>query len=469
MTQTAWLGFSIDRNSGTPVFEQICAAIRDGAITGALEAGRKLPATRVFATEIGVSRSTVVTAYEQLVAEGYLEAVRGSGYRICAMGEVELSRKVDPVRPEADLAPRGFPLPFEAGHPDMQLFPHRQWAKAVARVCRVAPQSMLVGGSHLGNPDLRKAIAGHVAEWRGIDASPNQVIVTAGSTDGLEVCLRTLIGAGGTVALENPGYMPLRRFVEAQGMQATYMGIDGSGAEVPGDDSGARLAILTPSHQYPLGGAMSPNRRMEFIRWAERGDAWLIEDDYDSEFRYAGRPIPALAGFDHLNRTIYVGSFSKIFSNTLRLGYLVLPESLVTPVADTIRRFGAKASFMPQQALAEFIDKGEFYRHLRRMRRVYAERRKFLLARLAGWQEFGACVDHQAGMQLVFHLREGISDRDVEALAEEKGVIARALSRYAVGGQGYNGLMLGFCAYGEDDMAAALDVLEGCLREVAAG
>ncbi|MFA3917118.1 PLP-dependent aminotransferase family protein [Ruegeria sp. 2012CJ15-1] len=466
MKQCPWLAFSIDRSSRVPVFEQICTAIRERSIAGELIEGTKLPPTRVFATELGVSRSTVVTAYEQLVAEGYLNSLRGSGYTVCALGEVELSGQTPNIKssPQDDCAKVS--VPFEASQPDMRLFPHRQWAKSVARVCRTNPQAMLIGGGSFGNADLRQAIAEHVSEWRGIEASPHQIIVTAGSTDALEICMRSLINKGEIIGLENPGYLPMRRFADAQDLVSVFLNLDEHGARLPDPPATPRLVVLTPSHQYPLGGAMAPNRRLEFINWAETQDAWIIEDDYDSEFRYAGRPIPAMTGFDRLNRTIYVGSFSKIFSNSLRLGYVVVPETLLDQFRKTMKLLGQKASYMPQQALAEFMASGEFYRHLRRVRRIYGERRKFLLGKLSqDFSAFGSFFDHQAGMQVVLHLTSAFSDIDICHRAFDKGVVVQPLSRFSIGNPRHNGLIIGFCACSEEEMKPALAILKTCFSK----
>ncbi len=460
MKHTPWMAFSIDRQSSTPVFEQICETIRARAASGELPEGTKLPPTRVFATELGVSRSTMVTAYEQLVAEGYLSSVPGSGYSVCPMGAVELkaapSRSKNKVSKEEPASPN----PFRAGQPDMRLFPHAQWAKTVSRVCRTDPESMLVGGTVFGNPTLRKAVANHVSEWRGIEASQHQIIITAGSSDALEICIRTLAGRGDKIGLEDPGYLPLHNFVSALRLPATYLKIDRSGANLPKKDKNTKLVVLTPSHQFPLGGAMSPSRRLAFIQWAQDQDRWIIEDDYDSEFRYAGRPIPAMAGFDKLSRTIYIGSFSKLFSNSLRLGYMIVPDPLVELFRSTLTRYGVKASYMPQEALAAFIDTGEFYRHLRRMRRVYGERRKFLLERLAGeFKDYGSYVDHQAGMQIAFHLNKDFVDTRVVKHALSKGLAIPALSRFCFKTTSLNGLLLGYCGFTEEEMSTALATL----------
>ena len=212
---------------------------------------------------------------------------------------------------------------------------------------------------------------------------------------------------------------------------------------------------------------MSPRRRLEFIHWAEAQNAWLIEDDYDSEFRYAGRPIPAMAGFDKLSRTIYIGSFSKIFSNSLRLGYVIVPDPLVEMFKTTLDRFGVKASYMPQQALAEFIENGEFYRHLRRMRRVYGERRKFLLDRLAsGFQDYGSFQDHQAGMQVVFHLNHPYDDIDIAQRAKSNGLTTLAISQFCSENTSLNGLLLGFCGFSEEELNVGLATLSDVLNRL---
>lgn len=465
MIKTAWVGFSIDRTSPVPVFEQICSSFRAQAASGDLPAGTRMPATRVFATELGVSRSTIVTAYEQLVAEGYLRSLRGSGYTVCEMGPVELESRTAPIDHAGPVNKALAPVPFEAGLPDMRLFPHVQWAKTVSRVCRTDPQRMLMGETGPGNIDLRRAVADHVAEWRGIEAGPHQIIITAGAGDALEQCFRALADQGDAVGLEDPGYPPLQRYAAAAGLAPCPMPIDQDGAILNTQAAAARLIVLTPSHQFPLGGAMSPSRRLEFIHWAEQNNRWIVEDDYDSEFRYAGRPIPAMAGFNRLRRTIYIGSFSKIFSNSLRLGYLIIPEPLIDRFEAMGRQFGVKASYMPQQALAEFIARGEFYRHLRRMRRIYAERRKYLLDRLtADLADFGSFDDHQAGMQIAFHLDRQLVDSSISARAESDGISAAPLSRYGHGKSDLNGLLLGFCAFTPDEMNAALAVLKKILR-----
>jgi GntR family transcriptional regulator/MocR family aminotransferase len=463
MTQELGLLFTIDRSRKTPIFEQLCEVIRKLARTGTLKQGTRLPATRVLAEDLAVSRSTVVTAYEQLVAEGYLEGRRGAGYIACSIGAVELPdiKNSDNI-PALEVVPSV--MPFTPSHPDMRLFPYRHWAKNVARVCRTNPQAMLTGASSFGNLALRQMIANHVSEWRGLEVTPQQVIVTTGATEALNICFRTLTEKGQVVGIEDPGYKPILRFVISQGLTPVFLDIDKYGATVPEKQAKPHVVVLTPSHQYPLGGVMSPQRRWEYINWANTNNSWIIEDDYDSEFRYSGRPIPAMASFDKLNRTIYIGSFSKIFSNTLRLGYIIAPSSLIVPIRDTMDNYGLKAGLMPQQPLSEFIDSGDFYRHLRRVRKIYNERRKFLVHELAkNFSHFGKVQDHPAGMQLIFHLDKTLKDTEIAQRAKNIGIALEPLSESTMRNLDYNGFILGFCGYSQDEMSTALKRLHTLL------
>lgn len=470
------LAFAIDRNAKEPVFEQICAALRDRIVSKSLPEGCQLPATRGFAVDLGVSRSTVVTAYEQLVAEGYLNSRQGAGYRVCAIGEVELppAARIEkmsavPAAPSVQKPPESRRLrPFETGQPDMRLFPHKQWARTVARICRTRPRDLLEGANPIGHHALRQAIADHVFDWRGLRATPEQIIVTAGATDALDICMQALLRRGDPVGVEDPGYPPIRRFAERHGLPVVSLRIDGAGAEVPGDETFAKAVVLTPSHQHPLGGAMSAGRRREFIQWAAREDAWVIEDDYDSEFRFSGRPIPAMAGMDDLQRTVYVGSFSKIFSNSLRLGYAVAPLSVVADLQACLRGSAPRASWMPQAPLSDFMESGEFYRHLRRMRRIYGERHRHLQEALAReFSAFGSATDHHAGMQIVFHLREGLNDQAIVKAATENGLGCEALSSYAVAAKEVSGLVLGCCHMTLPEIDAGLATLQKTLQGIA--
>lgn len=432
-----------------PIYHQIYYSIRNKIHAGHWPEGHKLPPSRHYAIELGVSRTSVVSAFEQLKAEGYVSSRPGSGYfvnAISAMDNTKPSVENQHKALEQEATTNRLRPP---GSPDMRLFPHRQWAKCIAKVARTNPGSFVRSTHQFGNYRLRNAIARYLFDWRGISVNAEQILVTAGSIDALEICLRTLADDNACIGLENPGYPSLRSFVEHQGFKPHWLAVDSEGAVVPQVNSnGPAICVLTPSNQFPLGITLSANRRTEFLAWARKTRGWLVEDDYDSEFRYAGKPIPALTGFDQAHRSIYVGSFSKIFSSGLRLGFLVVPDGLTDRFTATLDQLPSKVSVAMQQALAEFIDSGEFYRHLRRVRRHYAERRKTLIDgindQLAAWLSF---ADNQAGMLLSAKLPEGYQDSDIAQQLQQFGVSVEALSNHYSNDQKEQGLLIGFCQY----------------------
>jgi GntR family transcriptional regulator/MocR family aminotransferase len=461
ISNLASIALNLQRDASQPLFVQLCDQIRTRIVRGQIGGKLPLPATRSLAAELAISRSTVVTAYEQLVAEGYIEGRRGSGYfvrELAGSDHAGASAKPSLVETTAFVPAGGSPL-THPGYPDNRLFPYRPWARSLARSARMTPEAMIVSESPFGDPHLRQSIANYLADWRGLDIQPQQVMVTAGSVDALETCIRTLTVRGDVVGLENPGYRPLRNLVKNQGMRIEWLGVGANGAELPRNPA-TRLAVVTPSHQFPLGGAMPANRRREYQQWANANDAWIIEDDYDSEFRYAGRPIPALASLDDSERTIYVGTFSKVFSVSLRLAYLIMPPALIGEFRQTLARFGVKAALPCQRALADFIDNGDFYRHIRRVRRIYADRRRLLLELLQ--RKLGRHVsfqDHQAGMQICILLASGLDDRAIAAQAQAQGVQVAPLSSHYGGGDAQQGLLLGFCPFDESEIRANVDAL----------
>ena len=461
----ASIALTLQRKSTQPLFVQLCEQIRVRIIRGQIDAGLRLPASRSLATELAISRSTVVTAYDQLVAEGYIEGRRGSGYFVRELAESKKPRRHarKPLTEKLSCLPGGGSPLTHPGYPDNRLFPYGKWARCLARSARLSPRAMIVSESPFGDPHLRQSIANYLADWRGLDIQAQQVMVTAGSVDALETCIRTLTAPGDVIGLENPGYLPLRNLVKNQGMHVEWLRVGTNGAELPRPSRHkppTRIAVVTPSHQFPLGGAMSANRRREYQQWANTHNSWIIEDDYDSEFRYAGRPIPALASLDDSDRTIYVGTFSKVFSVSLRLAYLIMPPALIPDFRQTLSRFGVKAALPCQRALADFIDNGDLYRHIRRVRRVYADRRRLLLElveqKLSAHASF---QDHQAGMQVTIKLRPGLDDRVIAAQAQHRGLQLSPLSAHYGDGVAQSGLLLGFCPYDHEEIHANVETL----------
>lgn len=467
MAETPLLSLKLDSQgeetrSGQTLSAGIYAALRERIVSGQLLPASRLPPSRKLAEELGVSRGTVVIAYEQLMAEGFAEGRTGSGVYVSQIGEVEniAANPGGPAGEHQAFSQTDHPRPFLPGQLDTRLFPYRDWARCVARVSRMSPQALINTDDAFGDTLLREQIRRYLYDWRGLSTSAAQILITAGAMEGLELCAKTLIHDKGSLWLENPGYPPLRNFADSMKIPIHWLERDAQGSLPPVVDEGAEspnLAVLTPSSQFPLGGAMPLARRNAFISWAATSDAWIIEDDYDSEFRYAGRPIPALAGLDQQQRTIYVGSFAKVFSNGLRLGFLVIPNDLVEPFRETLKRFGSKASAMPQRPLALFMQGGEYYRHIRRVRRIYSERRaqfiELLRTHLGNWVEFD---DHKAGMHITVRLPEHLPDHFIAKEAAKMGVTCVPLSGYYAGEEGGNGLVLGFCAYTPEEMESAM-------------
>ena len=472
MAKTPFLSFPLDKNTGKPIYMQICDVIRQQVIDGQLVPGRKLPSSRNYAIEIGVSRTSVVSAFEQLKAEGYLKSRQGSGYFVTRIGNLDKVGKFrtrNQSHSQADNWESSNPVKHPAAG-DMRLFPYRQWAQCVTRVARENPESLIQAVEPFGDRKLRESIAQYLFDWRGIEISPKQILVTAGSIDALEICVRTLIRDGDLIGLENPGYIPLRNFVQQEGFSPVWLCVDQDGARVPETKPKTRppkMVILTPSHQFPLGGAMSPGRRSDFISWAEKSNSWIIEDDYDSEFRYAGKPIPALTGLDWSGRSIYVGSFAKIFSTGLRLGFLVSPPELHDDFSRTLSRFTSRTSSSMQRVLSVFMDNGMFYRHLRRVRRIYAERRKTLIeclkSELSNLLTFD---DYHAGMQFVAKLPEVYDDNIVAQTAQKAGVVVSPLSGHFSGSKQQSGLLIDFCGYEDDQIVKNISALRKVLEQV---
>jgi len=434
--------------------------------TGALSCGDRLPSTRSLAGDLGIARSTIVGAYDQLVAEGYIEGRQGAGYFVCSINDFEPA--APPTVRVSTRAHDGFkmvpePRHFRPGQPDTRLFPRKAWGRTVSRLARSSPGLTFICEQSFGDRRLRAAIAEHLAQWRHISASPEQVVVTAGSSNALEICISALSSIAGAIGLENPGYPPLRRFVEELGLRVEWLSVDAHGAELP--KSNPDLVVLTPSRQFPLGMSMPLNRRLQYLEWAHRGDAWIIEDDYDSEYRYAGHPIPALAGLDTRDRTFYAGSFSKTISPDLRLGFLVLPAQLAEHAAAAIGRQASKASAMPQRALALFMESGEYHRHIRRSRRNYAERWSVLMAELRAHGETGFNVrSHESGLHVVIEFDDGRCDQQVARHAASLGLGPAPLSDYYTDSPDNTGLLIGFAAHQPEEIRQCMPALMRCLE-----
>jgi GntR family transcriptional regulator/MocR family aminotransferase len=463
--------------------------LRQSILRGELQPGSRLPSTRALAEERGVSRNTVLNAYEQLLAEGYVEARVGSGTCVARSLPEELltvrsherartgksacptlSRRGELLasNPGRPLSVPRRPRAFESGLPDAAAFPFRTWTRLMARQWRRPSYELLSYGDPAGYRPLREAIAAYVRTARAVRCDAEQVFIVSGSQQALDLTARLLIDPGDVALIENPGYPGARVALSAAGASLVALPVDADGADIArraGRAKNARLVFVTPSHQYPLGVTLSLRRRLALIEWASQRGAWIVEDDYDSEFRYRKKPLPSLQGLDAAGRVIYLGTFSKTLFPSLRLGFVVLPPELVDPFRRARAVVDGHSPVSEQAVLAEFIAGGHFARHIRRMRVLYEERQAVLVD--AARRELDGLLDVRpldGGMHLVGWLPEGADDVLVAERAAERGVYAVPLSRCSVGKAARPGLLLGYAALTPPQIREGVRRLASVLR-----
>ncbi len=466
----------VNRSSEVPLHRQVYDGFRKAILGGMLRPGQRVPSTRVLAVELGMSRLSVLTAYEQLLHEGYLEGRVGSGTYVCAVAPESRLR----AKPAAATRPstgkrtivspgrdEGGVRPFRMSLPALDQFPQALWGRIVARHAHRLTPAHLAYGDPAGLGALRIAIAAHLRTARAVNCEAENVLVTSGSQAGLRLSAAVLLERGDRVAIEDPCYPGARAAFTAAGAELVPIPVDEEGLDVAALATRQRIraVYVTPSHQYPLGFSMSASRRMALLDWAARHDAWIIEDDYDSEYRYVSRPLGALQGMDERNRTVYVGTFSKVLYPALRVGYLVVPPALWESFLDARDALDVFSPTLYQLALAEFIDEGHFARHLRRMRGIYQRRREALLEGLA--ENCAGLLDvlnADAGLHIATLLPADSDDRAVVRRMTARGLTANALSLCFMGPARTSGLLLGFGGFDEHTLIAATRTLAEVLR-----
>jgi GntR family transcriptional regulator/MocR family aminotransferase len=463
----------LDREAPTPLHRQLYDGLRSAILTGRLKPGARLPSTRQLATDLAVSRNTVLEAFTQLVAEGYLASAMGSGTRVSTtLPDHLLTARSQAVRKagrptEPRLSQRGQliagvppvpvtswrrPVAFYPGIPAYELFPTSLWRRLLVRHWADGhDRTLLDYGDPGGYAPLREAIADYLRTSRRVACEADQVIVVGGSQQGLDLAARVLLDPGAPVWAEDPGYPGARSVLTVAGARIVPVPVDVDGIDV---DEGLRrcpdprLIYVTPSHQYPLGYTMSLPRRLRLVDLAAKAEAWIIEDDYDAEFRYKDRPLPALQGLDDLGRVIYTGTFSKSLFPSLRLGYLVVPRALVDVFLTARALTDRHRPTLDQAVLADFLAEGHFLRHLRHLRATYAERQEVLLDALDRHLRGVMHVSpHPAGTHLIAWLPDGVSDSAIADLAAEEGMSAPPLSHWAIERDDTNALVLGYTGF----------------------
>ena len=468
----------LDARKKQPIFRQIYDGIRDAILTTRLAKGAPLPSSRELAKELNVSRMTVVNAFDQLIAEGYLASRRGSGTFVS--WELPEERQMVRFRPtptrtsvaakssaKSYLSKRGnfyrqqsewIPSiadqlkPFCPGVPALDEFPMEIWNKLGRQRQKQSSAEELSYGDPAGYRPLRKAISKYVQEYRGVRCDPDQVMIVAGTQQAIEVASKLLLDPGDEVLFEDPGYRTARCAIAANGGKIVPMPVDQQGADVESGfrrAPGARMIYVTPSHQYPMGVTMSIERRMELISWAQRNRSIIIEDDYDSEYRYAQHPIPSLQGLDSADQTIYIGSFSKVIFPALSMGYAIVPKPIASTFSAALGLVSRPPSKQNQIILYDFIRLGHFGRHLRRMRKIHQLRRTALIDSIE--QHLGdklQIIGADAGLHATARVLTKHNDSTLARRIDSLGVVIRNLSAYSYSKKNsHNGLIFGFaCA-----------------------
>lgn len=491
--KTAPLGLALDAASSVPLHRQIGQQIRAAILERRLAPGLKLASSRLMAAELNVARGTVLQAIDQLVAEGYLVAQAGSGLSVAAnlpdemlvspnievkpraavVAAPMLSRRTAAVlAKEANDATGGSPIAFPTGQPDREAFPFALWAKLLEQEWR-RPAWQVAGAPHpFGHEGLRTAIASYLGIARGFACDARDVVITTGVRQSLSVFAQVILDAGAPAWIEEPGFIGTREALSMANVRAVPVPIDTSGFSLDkalAKEPGARLAVVAPSHQFPLGTVMSLQRRLELLSWAERTAGWIAEDDFDGEYRYAGRPLAPLRALDRTGRVAYLGSFSKLLFPALRLSFVVLPASLVPATGTIMAGVSARASLIGQGALARFIADGHLAAHLRRTRLLYAERQQALIAaadrHLKPWL---TVAPDPGGMHVIARptatFEESFDDGAVTAAAAAAGVSVAPLSACYAGRRRRHGLILGYAGTPAPEIEAAIVKLQRVLR-----
>ena len=458
------LTINLHTTSETPLYEQIYQYIKREIQEGRIANGEKLPSSRSLCKYLEVSRSTVELAYEQLVSEGYVEAVPCKGYFAAELdGMYRLDVVPTPLQMEGRTREKEWKYDFTPNGVDLNSFPYNVWRRLAKESLLDDRAEMFRLGDSQGEYGLRRAISRYLYQARGVNAHPDQIIIGAGN-DYLLMLLATVIGQNHKVALENPTYKQAYRLFQSLSYDVCTVDMDEKGMEVTGlEASGADIAFVMPSHQYPLGIVMPMKRRMELLKWAAaKKERYIIEDDYDSEFRYKGKPIPALQGYDRWEKVIYIGTFSKSIAPSIRVSYMVLPAPLLRDFRKRSSFLSSTVSRVDQLILQKFIEDGHYERHLNRIRKLYKGRHDTLMGCLRTFHGICTISGENAGVHMLLHFNGDATEEELIQKAGKKGVRVYGLSQYYIDPPSdlKPTILLGYANLSEDRMKEAMKLLE---------
>jgi GntR family transcriptional regulator/MocR family aminotransferase len=454
----------LDPTAAEPFYRQIYDRLRGAITSGLLKPGDRIPSARALTKELGLARGTIEAAYSLLAAEGYIQA-RGQAGTIVTPGLKPQTLIASTIaQSDSGIAAVSFRpdsiLPFQMGLPALDVFPRKIWARLGAQCVRAMQPSDMVHPSVYGLQILRAEIAAYLQVSRGINCSPSQIFVTSGYRHTLGLIGHALLKVGDRVWLEDPGYPPTRELLRHMNIAAVSVPVDRDGMVVADGINvapRARAAVVTPAHQSPLGVSLSLPRRLALLDWAGRNNAWIIEDDYDGEYRYVSRPLPALKSLDRDGRVLYFGTFSKVLFPSIRLAYLVVPETQIERFEKISQAFAGGSPQLTQAIVTGFIREGHFARHIQRMRKLYAERREATTAGLESVLGKHARIDAQpGGMHLILRLQGNQSDRLLVARMRKESLYGEALTDWTKSGDGASALLLGFTNIDSQDTAENL-------------
>jgi GntR family transcriptional regulator / MocR family aminotransferase len=462
----------VDKKKTQPLYQQLYDGIRNAILNGAIRAGERLPATRQLSADLKISRNIVSLAFEQLMLEGYLTGKVGSGTFVSSTLPDNFIKSKPTVRPSPEEKPKINKAPFKSKNndilsrntakeevvpfqnavPAIDIFPFKIWNRIVAREYKEISTRHLGYDDAYGYRPLRESIASYLRSARGVRCEADQVLIINGTQQGLSLCAHVVLKNGDEVLIEDPGYAGARAAFANYGAKIIPVPVETDGVDVSFIEkhhNKAKIIYITPAHQYPLGGTLSLSKRMDLLRWAAKTNTWIIEDDYDSELRYTGRPLAALQGLDQSNKVIYIGTFSKVLFPGLRIAYMVLPTQKIADYFKAVKAvFDRQSPIMEQVITNTFIREGHFSRHLRKMRLEYHERQKMLIKAIE--KDLGGKLyaeEQAAGMHLIGWLPKKSNDRGISASLLKHGIITNSLSEYTLKYARGPGLILGYTAF----------------------